>query len=49
VPSAAGNEGFPPLSASGLMTVRGLEAVYTECGISQLTVAHFVGGHILGN
>jgi hypothetical protein len=23
--------------------------VYTECGISQLTAAHFVGGHILGN
>jgi hypothetical protein len=22
---------------------------YTECGISQLTAAHFVGGHILGN
>jgi hypothetical protein len=21
----------------------------TECGISQLTAAHFVGGHILGN
>jgi hypothetical protein len=22
---------------------------YTECGISQLTAAHFVGGHSLGN
>jgi hypothetical protein len=22
---------------------------YTECGISQLTAAHFVGGHILGD
>jgi hypothetical protein len=23
--------------------------IYIGCGISQLTVAHFVGGHILGN
>jgi hypothetical protein len=26
-----------------------LRQQYTECGISQLTAAHFVGGHILGN
>jgi hypothetical protein len=26
-----------------------LPSKYTECGISQLTAAHIVGGHILGN
>jgi hypothetical protein len=39
-------------SSGGKMNVQlacALNIQYTGCGISHLTAAHFVGGHILGN
>jgi serine/threonine-protein kinase/endoribonuclease IRE1 len=45
----AGTDGWiaPEMLNGSSRTVSLFE--YTGCGISQLTTAHFVGGHILGN